>query len=820
MSIKPNKATYHTYLRKLFISFSAYSYLIICSMNAFGQSNISLSDNKYSSPFISELEFNQNHSVLKIEEFPENNSKLSLLPKFDNSILKELSPSKFINSKWDKIQIDIKSLLTLDKPSLINKKNIHSGGSINLEGYTSNAVLPFSANEATYLRSWGNPNISIFNLPFEMNYFVTTEENNYYHSNSVTFRFDINQFRTNIENAQKAKVEEAKNLYKELYSLESDIEIYKKDLARAKKQYEYKYQNDLENRSLMLRALDNQKIQDSLLDLAKLKQTEITNRVQDSLNSQKDGVSSKLKSKYNTNKKDSIEDEYQKKKSEFDKNLNQFNHYLKIIDSISAQIEHYKKLIQKIRNPDFSPEQLSKEAEKKAKQSFSDSVEKRKKLLQKKLESIEDFEFGLFNTFYSKNTLNGIAIRGINIKIKSEDLNAYSRVSAGFTISELNTSFQSLSNEVGKRNSNKTQFDRRITAIKLGLGNEFDNTLYYISLFSWDQHNSNSDNFKNAVNGFGGNYRWKNIQFNGEILHSIYDRQSNLNQITDDLQINNFKIFKQRLALTAEFKYKLNSTTNTKFKFDQKNVGFRSVGTPFSQNDFRTMEFNLNKTFFKNKLTFQGFYKYLNNNLTKISDSKNELKGMGLTAQTNIKKYPNILIAYYPFEQSNYHIDSVQRTNNKFKSFLVQISYQKSWKNNYSYSFINYNLATIEYHEFGLQTALTKIFSASELLQNDKYRSSFNYLLNLTKPSIDSINYHSINFSLSRKLKKLEFGIDGQQKYTFSHGKSLIHSLSVKYKKNSRFNLSANAGVGYLDKVWSVSNLYYFYSRLNLVFLL
>lgn len=676
------------------------------------------------------------------------------------------------------------------------KENTKFSGDLEIESYMANNDLPFALNERQYTRVYATPQVTLFGLPFETDIYYTTEDNSYFNSNSITFRFDINEFKKNIKGEVKETIEEKKSKLFQIIEVEDDLEIYKSDIDRQI--------NGLENDLNEITSKYNKEFAESALN----DQKEILANQIDSVSSASQDAARDSISSIRQNKKAQLQDSLSEKKNEVEYKLTKLKQYLQQVDSIQRNIEKRKSQTEKA----IALSQGGVENEMvKAKNGFlknsNDSIKNRVKL-SKVFNSIQELEMGLFNPYYSKSTLNGLPIKGVNIMRKLDNRKMYTRLSVGSALS----SFRQL--ETGKGSENL--FNRRVMATKIGFGDENFDDMYFISATFWDRSDQEYSKL-NTVQAFGINKVIDQFQFDLEIAHSFFKERNPIAVETFEDQTSLETNILPQLSLTSSASYHLKNSS-LKVKLDQKNGSFRSFGSPYMNNDYRTLDFLTTQKLFKNKLNVSAFYKYFTDNLASDDDNTNKMRGFGATLFTNFKKAPNFFVSYSPFEQSNYHQDSLQRTNNKFSSLVAQSTYSKSFENHRISSVVSYSLALVEYSESNFTKSNTRILSFNQSYQNQKLRCNLGYSRSRTLPSIDSLSFNAINATINLTIKKIRIGANLHHKYTLSNGKQLSQAVTIEYRINKRISTTLTTGVKYFDKTWGLQNESIGYGLVNLKF--
>jgi len=685
--------------------------------------------------------------------------------------------------------------------SKLNEK-IDFGGEFEIETFVSNQNLPYSLNERTYTRFRATPNLSILGLPFSSDIYLTTEDNSYFNSNSFTLKFDLDKYKESLtESLEEAYQKKKKELY-QLSDFDQDLDNYKSDVDRKIK--------ELENRAAAEKDKQKQALQQKLEE----EQDALKERAADSLSSYKAAAKDTLgKTMSSINdakeKSDSIQEEAVRKIQEINEKVAFLKSYIEKADSLKKAVGNSKEIVEVVLSG--QKESLVKKASNEKGKFINKTKDSilHSKPIQQFIAGIEDFQIGMTNPYFSENSLNGIPVKGLNIKRISASRSIYYRVSAGNSVASFNPF------ERASRRENL--YSRRVVATKTGFGEEGFNDLYFVSMTVWDPLKSDSSNQVNTVNGLGYNFVLDKINFKSELTHSYFQDKSEGLQVSTEGNANStLTSVMGNIAIFGELNYKITKKNRLKIKYDQKNQNFRSLGSPFLRNNYRLLDLNSSNYLLKNKVVLSGFYKFFEDNVAGLSDNTNKMKGFGATLQTNFKKYPNVLISYTPFEQSNNHQDSLLRTNNKFQSLSSQLNYSKSIDNHFFQTFVSHNLAIVEYEESGFTPANTSILSFNQVYQNDKLNANIGYAQSRTMPSIDSLSFNSLNCTISYRLKFGTIGSTILTKHTLASGDQSSQSVYLDTKFGQRFNFKITAGHRYIDGIWGLRDTHIMYGQLIL----
>ena len=789
--------------------FSLFVILLHLSYLGLGQTDIT--QEKYVSAFVDQTESND---FIEFNDSSTSTLNTSAIQEAIRLEFSDLNPLSVLKPKLNDLRkiltltkSDFNQDLNMDKSRLQRmKENSSIGGQIEVESFTSNQNLPYSLNEAQYTRLRATPRLTLLGLPFTTDIYLTTEDNSYFNSNSFTLDFDLDAYKESLkENLNEVYEGKKEDLYR-LADMEEDIETYKKDVERKI--------NELKVRAIA----EKDKQQRELIAKANEKKYDLEKTVRDSVNGIKSAVTDSLTSHTDSlrssvenieHKKDSFLQEYEKRNAEIQQKIAHLQTYIEKADSIKKVVNNSKEVVTFIITKE--KQSLLKKAESQKGKFLTktkDSV-MHSKPIQQFIATIEDFQIGLCNPYFSNNSLNGIPIKGINAKRVSPSKTAYYRLAFGNSVASFNP--------FDRASRKENLYSRRVLAAKTGYGEEDYNDLYFISMTVWDPIKSDSNNQVNSVSSVGFNFALNKVQMKSEMSHAYYKTRNNGAVITETYSPENIiRNSFSSLALVTEVKYKISKKNKVKFKYDQKNQNFRSLGSPFLRNNYRSIDFTSNNNLLKNKLSISGFYKYFEDNVSNLSENTNTMKGFGATLQTNFKKYPNVLISYTPFEQSNNHQDSLLRTNNKFRSLNSQLSYSKSIDKHFIQTFINHNLALIEYEESGFTPSNTSILSFNQAYQNDKLNANLGYTASRTMPSIDSLSFNAFNMNVAYQFKFGSIGSTILHKKTLAKGQQSSQLLFVETKILKNINFKITTGHRYLNNIWGLKDTHIFYGMVSL----
>ena len=378
-------------------------------------------------------------------------------------------------------------------------------------------------------------------------------------------------------------------------------------------------------------------------------------------------------------------------------------------------------------------------------------------------------------------------------KVGVKNDNYYTRLIAGKTLASFTTSFE----------NEQSLFTRNVIGTKMGLGTEGFNGMYLISTFLWDDKSIYKPK-SNMVNAFGWNNQIGKLRYDLELTHSIY--HNGWSNTISEQYIAPIAKLTDALSFGGSATYRFSSNSKIQLDGNQINYGFRSLGSPFLRNDFRSIDVKHSQKWFKGKIKSTSFYKYFVGNISNLSNVTNTMKGLGVNVQSNFHKYPNFILAYTPFEQGNNHQDTLFRTNNKFRSIIAQINYKRSIDRHTLYTAMSLNKSIVEYLNNEGFKSNTTLISISQLYRNNKLSASLLFNRSLTEPSIDSLNYSSINSIIRYDLRGLKISTSFNYKVTDNDGIFYSHTIGLRKQLSQSFIFEANGSYGYIHKIWGFEN--------------
>jgi hypothetical protein len=725
-------------------------------------------------------------------------------------------------NKFSKCLEDYKKLVTPDlkidslasqAKSLKKLPKVQLSGEIQSESFVTNYLDPFTPSEKVYTRVFGAPTVTIANLPFQVNFFYSTEANSYLNTNSIGVQFDVAQYKQNLKSQaleklsgykqagqkikkdkellekQKLNVKSAIDQKKnELLSLESQIEANKQEL-------ENRARAEIEKQKEKVRTKANEKIKESKDSLQRLKQN-----AQDSITREKENQKEKLASSRQAGQLDSLQKEFYKKKALYDSLVNKYEQYeglyqkYKDIDSIAeATINSYKE--------GLSQDQVLGMASKRIKNEKIKSA----------LAATNRLDFGLTYPSFNKYSIHGASVKGVDygFSLKSTDVNLV----GGRTFR--NTFF-------ALDEASPVRFDRNVAGISLD-HNLKKSTFTQGFVGVWDSKLIEpQDRQHNFIYSLGYDFfisdKWK---VSSLLAHS-YVSSNQLNLIQDEEAKQNAQVsFEDALlnnwAASIESEFKLSPSSKFKVSLDQIQSGYQNIINPFLRKDNRELEAKISQKVFKRKVTLEANYKMFRDNLAGAALYTNRMQGYGLLVKSQFKKAPNFVLQYAPYQQGNNHPDSLFRTNNQLAVYSASVVYSTQLGKG-SLTFL---ATAIQSHiDFsGMDHPVNnELFNASVSYQSGPIQATLMAYRNQTRPVVDSLNFSGVRLNLNVPLAG-GMSLQANGFYDRYDNRAYRYSgiLGISGQVIKKLTVSLNGEIGQIEGLYGLRNKRDVYSaRLNL----
>lgn len=732
----------------------------------------------------------------------------SLLQFSFKDVLSDYKP----NTNTDSLKGNLKAKLKGVKSGVTSSVSL--SGEIVSESFTTNYRDPFTVSEMTYSRFYGSPTLQIANLPFKVDFFVTTEDNTIYNSNTFSARFDTEQFKNNLRQKANQKLQDV--------TKHKDIISNKKE---ALNQQRGKLKQRLESEKQKLNAIE--------LDIPKVDvdaKGQIPNTpdvkgkssvLKDKLKSQGENKIEQLKTEA-TNKKDSFVtantskdritsmdsakyEEFKRKKAEYEKRKAQYDNLMKkyeLVDSVYTVLKSadslYEEKVKKLRSEYANQDFLKQQAQSKLKS----------KKLASLLSKIDYFELGINYPYFSKLSLNGTPVKGLNIGFSSGK-NRYKIVAGKTFNNQFNTFGLNQPNPEFTRNVQGVSFEHQTARGSIEIANSS----------IWDNATEEEPK-RNFVQTISLDHQFgKKIVLKLHTAHSVYSDNTSIPPLADE--IDNPSFLEQRLnqlALGSELRFRLDAQSKLKVEAQRIYPGFINLSNPYMRNGFDEYKANLDRKFFKRKLHTTIFYKHFSDNITGIQQSTNTMKGYGISARTNFRKLPNFFVQHAPYEQGNNHPDSIFRTNNQLSVTSAGMIYLKQVKKTNVSVITNYTRSQIDFNN-GESPVENVFYNAMVGLKRPKLNLSINGYRNQSKPNIDTLNYSGARIELAQQ---------GGAKVLFSSSLFYDYYDSDDYRYNwvttaaftfrKKLSIQTSFGLGMVDGLYGVDHKNIYSGRLLLTY--
>ncbi len=682
-------------------------------------------------------------------------------------------------------------------------KSTQLSGEIVSESFVTNYQDPFTVSEKAYSRLYGNPTVEVGKLPFTVDFFVTTEPNTIYNSNTVNLRFNTEQFKQNIRQTASNKLREAQRKKNELGDLTFDLENQKKRLGGELD----KQKNQLGSVEARLKGLEDQAKNktpvapelpdtDHLSEAVRRQAENQWNKQQQTLELKGDSTIASLKRSYMSeealNKLDSNQrKEYLRKKEQHEKIQARYNEALKtyqFIDSIYQMVQKADSIasgkLDEVKTQYAQPDLLKAKA-----------IEKLKsKKLASLVSSVDYFEVGINYPFFSKLSLNGSPSRGLNSSFTFG--NNQLKVVAGKTINNRMNTFG-----LGQPNP---VFDRNVQGVSYRKDNrrgfwEISNAVL------WDPSNFDEPK-RNIIQTLTWQRRLgKKLDLEVNSAHSIYSDNIHMEEISP----SDVTFFEQRMngsAIGAKANYRLDGQSKLKVEGQRVYPGFINLSNPFMRNGYDEYKGQLDRKFFKRKLHTSVFYKHFSDNITGIQESTNTMDGYGITMRTNFRKSWNFFAQHAPYEQGNNHPDSIFRTNNQLSVTTAGAIYMKKFEKSNIMFMSNYTRSHIDFNK-GEAPVENQFYNAMLTVTRPKILASLNAYRNESKPRIDTLNYSGLRLEIGQQAKgKVQFSTNLFFDYYDSDDYRYNWTTSAQYNGWKKFQIMSSFGLGRIEGLFGLES--------------
>ncbi len=694
--------------------------------------------------------------------------------------------------------------------------NSSVSGVVRIESYVSNKRLPYQLSEPIYTRVYATPKVSLLGIPFNADVYYTTEDNTFYNSNSFGLHFDPSDIRNRVEEKAKSELKDAKKRVQDnkleqerLDRYLSDIQhLLKSEMSNLSKLEETIGQTQAKFQFDDKQYLDSMnRLQDNAVDRVYSKKDSLTKKSMHRLDSSEIAKrKTNITSEYDQRRREyeDLKQNCEQKKQQINELLNYYNKARQIYDLSNKRDSIYNLLVGRAQHKKDS---IQNSRTQKVKQLFNDN---------QFIQSIQKLDLGNSNPYFSENSLSGISVRGLNTSISTG--NRHVQITGGKTLSNY-------SNLSGEQVANI--YNRNVVGLKLGFG-QANNQFSILATKLWDPLKGDVTMPKeNLVTGIDFQFSpLESIRIKGEFLASSFNsnRQSLTSSDIDFINLSDYMSFGERLSVRSSINVKvsgkIDEQTNVEVAFQQKKLGFNSLGTPFHRRDYRQSDIKIKRKLFNKKIHVSVFHKNFVNNLSETSQITNSLKGLGYMAYSSFSKKPNFQITHLPFEQGNNHQDTLFRTNNRLSTTIVGINYRKTYKFKRFFWLATYTKSAVEYFQLNNLLTETRILLISQNLETSKLTLNTSFLKSNVTPRVDTLNFNGINVLATYKYKQHRINASIRAKKSTDDNGMYIGSLGYGRSFKRNLNVKIDAGVRYINGFWGMENLFIYQGRMSLTYTL
>lgn len=606
-------------------------------------------------------------NVDRINDKPLINLKLDIIIKLFNTSNELLAENRFIKSSSD-----------IDNASTRNSKAIPKilfSGNARISGQLSNMQGYGSKLPRNYVRAEFYPNISVASIPFGLDLLLSTEQSAQRQSiNQIALRFDAAKFKNIMMDRLRSRIKDIESGTDQdqlirLSNLKSmAIEQKFPKLKEWQQQLSdpemLKSVNKVEELNKLKTVLKNTDIQKNKNRLLQLKQ-----------------------SKNKLTEAEEIEIE----------SLIQFNsEIVKLEDKVSALAKYknfgkkHKKLVSKIKSAKQFRNNPILSDPKTIRKSLGDFNIMNK--WQKILNGFENISLGNNFPYYSRLSLNGLAINGVHIQYNPGLF--YIETNYGQSVREaLNTSYI----------IPFLTLPQTTIAIKTGIGSKQGNHIHFSFIDIKDRVSkivttAQTPLNQNRIISSDGRVSLfeESLILGGELVGSMFTKEQALNadNSTEYVQLaaplkflfprNNNSSSRFDIAYSMFAKIKL-FTGNTDINLNHECIGpnYYNLGAPSLIRNLNRWKAEIRQSFWERKILFSLFAKEDNNGLNPLLNSvSSKTRYFGLNGNLNIPKWPVIVMSYAPFMQNNNLVLTGQDNNISNTSWNVLLQYPLQITNN------------------------------------------------------------------------------------------------------------------------------------------
>ncbi len=660
---------------------------------------------------------------------------------------------------------------------------IKTKGNIVIQSQVSSNSGNFSELPDKYLRLEAYPTFILKNVPLGINLLLSTEDNSSKEAlNQISFQFDQKELQRNLQSVLQNKLldQEIKN------QLLNDVEISKVTSKIINSKFP---EFDTLDHSAMVLEIEQYQAQRRKLDNINL----VLSNHEVKSYSQK---LKKLESKANLTQIEIMElSALKQNQNDLGAlKLEQINLDEKIrknrkLKKLSTNLSKYKKFKQSdvYKDPKFTYSSLKKLG---AISNFM-SV----------LNHVKNLQIGNHYPYYSKYSLNGIAVNGVNLELTP--LNWYINFVYG------NSSRFSIDSSYILPKVNLSQ---HTIGFKFGYGQQ-ENAHFHFSLVdirdkvsSLAQVSNTAPQYNRLLSLHGGiNFLERKIQLKAELTSSFLTRDTRLNVEATDF--NKIPFGSLKLLLPNEFNSSsfadyvysgqliINPVNQTKIQASYDYIGpqFYSLGSFGVMKNLIRRKIDVQQKFLKNQIVANLYLRHDNQDGSLVNNHLNSVWQYGLSSQINLRNLPSLNFQFSPFQyKSNIALQNIKGMHfnttlnyafvikeavnvNSTIQFSTQEMVGAQTLNQFTYQSLNF-YEMIQYKFIGLQASYSffpKFFISNNSISQKNFDLSLSLkILNKIGVNLGYLQSESDFFS-KRK------GVYGEINIT------IIQHLDMKIKFNS-----------------------------------
>lgn len=711
-----------------------------------------------------------------------------------------------LNFKHDNFHLmsytdSLKSLIDLkshDSLGLYKKLSPRLSGSIEVESFATNYQDPFTLSEKVYTRLFGSPTLSIASLPFTADFYVTTESQTVYNSNSLSLRFNPSQFKNNLESKAGQKL-------KSLEASKDVLEQKKQRLAKEKNQLgieieKYKSALELQKSKLDITKWDTPNLDSVVLQKKNTLKQKAQHYRDSTVSNAKSNVDS-VQSKYAVDTvmlRDSIAsfEQYQQLNQSYQKLLKLYNQLDSLYNTVSKADSSTKERMDKYKALG-NPNEIKNKATK----------YKPSKLI-RIASKLEYLDLGISYPFFNKYSLNGVPVNGISTGVSLNNVTL--KLASGKTIDTRINSFG--------LDQPRPSFTRNIQGV-------FFSKQTQLSLFEtsttalWDSKSADEPKLNSVQTLSFQRMIGRKLSLFINTAHSIYS--DNYKIPSEKLDHPSFLVSRlYQSALEVKGKFKLDG--NSKLSGEVKRIypGFMNLSNPFMRSGYDELKFQVDRKFLKRTIHLSANYKQFSDNVLGHELSTNRMNGYGISLRTAFKKGPNFFAQHAPYEQGNNHPDSLFRTQNQLSVTSLGVIYLKQLNKTKLSVIGNITRSHIDFNR-GEAPVENRFYNTMVNLTTKNTSISVSVYRNESLPYIDSLNYWGARMNCGQiGTKKLNFSSEIFLDYFDSDDFRYNWVTTVKIAATSKISGELNMGLGRINGLFGLERKDIYSAGLRFVYVL